>query len=891
MLQTGSNGIAFIGLNELREMFLAFFEGKGHLRMPSFPLIPKNDKSLLLINSGMAPLKPYFTGAAKPPNARVATCQKCVRTPDIDNVGLTSRHGTFFEMLGNFSFGDYFKKESIAWGWEFMTEVLKIPASLLYASVYYEDDEAYGIWLNEVGVQASRIIKLGKEDNFWEHGLGPCGPCSEIYFDRGEKYGCGKADCAPGCDCDRYIEVWNHVFTQFDRKEDGSYERLASTNIDTGMGLERLACVVQGAESIFEVDTIKSLLNSVCERAGVRYNCDFKTDVSVRIITDHIRSSTMMVADGVIPSNEGRGYVLRRLLRRAARHGRLLGVDGSFLNGLSAKVIGLSGGAYPELRDKSDYIRKVITVEEERFAQTLDQGLSIFRDTLAELKETGRDAVDGETAFRLHDTYGFPLDLTRELASEYGFTVDTDKFAVLMDGQRGKARAALKTNDASAWARGDPEGIGDISPTLFTGYADAVADAVVLCVYNGDGFIAGSAGTGERVAVVLDRTPFYAAGGGQLADMGKLTAPGMEITVNDCEKSGNGVYLHIGEVAVGSVSAGDAVRVEIDVSRRADTARNHTATHLLQAALKLILGDHVNQSGSQVGHDKFRFDFNHFEQVRRSQLDEAERIVNEKIMEGVPVRSVETSLEEARKTGAQALFGEKYGDVVRVVSAGDFSKELCGGTHVDNTGKIGLFAILGESGIAAGVRRIEAVTGREAYRRFKLVERTLADAAALAKTSPEELPQKLESIQNDLREREHEIGRLTDRIISALAAETLAGAVSLGAVKLAVGRFDQFDASGISKMADFIREREPSCVAVFATVPQSGERVDFVAAAGKAAVEAGADAGGIIREVAAAAGGKGGGRRDMARAGGKDASLLHAALEMVPDAVRRQLKI
>ena len=875
------------GLNELRELFLSFFEGKGHLRLPSFPLIPKNDKSLLLINSGMAPLKPYFTGAAKPPRARVATCQKCIRTPDIDNVGYTSRHGTFFEMLGNFSFGDYFKRESIAWGWEFFTQVLEIPEALLYASVYLEDGESYNIWRDEIGIDESHIVRLGKGDNFWEHGLGPCGPCSEIYFDRGEANGCGKPGCAPGCDCDRYVEVWNHVFTQFDRKADGSYDRLAATNIDTGMGLERLACVMQGTGSIFEVDTIKALLDAVCALAGIRYNAEYKSDVSARIITDHIRSSAMMVADGVIPSNEGRGYVLRRLLRRAARHGRLLGIEGNFLDGLSEKVAEISGKAYPELAEKSGYVKRVISNEEERFAQTLDQGLAIFRENLEAAKKAGAAAIGGDAAFKLHDTYGFPLDLTREIAREEGMGVDADGFAALMEGQRAKARAALKLKDSQAWAKAALEGLEKMAPTAFTGYGECRTETVVAGLYSADGAAVQSAGEGENITALLASTPFYAESGGQVSDVGSITTPGGEINVFDCEKTDNGVYLHHGEVVSGTVAAGEAAEAAIDAARRADTAKNHTATHLLQSALRKVLGDHVNQSGSFVGPDRLRFDFNHFEQAGQERLGEIERLVNDGIFAALPVTAAEMSLDDAKAAGARALFGEKYGDTVRVVSAGDISKELCGGTHVSNTANIGMFTILSEGGIAAGIRRIEAQTGAAAYGALKRAERILSDSAAELKCAPEELPGRIESLRAEIREAGREIERLTDLLVSGYAGDALASAGNIGACKFIARRYDLLDAEGLAKLADAVRGREPSAIAALASGRDG--KVSFVAAAGKDALAAGADAGKIVKAAAAAAGGGGGGRKDLARAGGRDPSLIPAALEAAREAVASQL--
>jgi alanyl-tRNA synthetase len=923
-----------LGLNELRERFLSFFEGKGHLRMQSFPLIPQNDRSLLLINSGMAPLKPYFTGAAEPPSRRVATCQKCIRTPDIENVGKTSRHGTFFEMLGNFSFGDYFKGEAIAWAWEFMTQALGLPREKLYASVYEDDDEAYGIWRDGVGLPESRIVRLGKADNFWEHGLGPCGPCSEIYFDRGAEYGCGSPGCAPGCDCDRFIEVWNLVFTQFDKKEDGSYERLARPNIDTGMGLERLACVVQGADNMFEVDTIRALLDRACALAGVRYGASEASDVSIRVIADHTRSTVMMVSDGVIPSNEGRGYVLRRLLRRAARHGRLLGVKGAFLGRLAETAIKLSGRAYPELAEKAAYIKKIIAIEEERFAQTLDQGLAILREVMAgygagpgagagaESAASGRGAregggagepagegassagepeggagkapgagdgrtLDGATVFKLHDTYGFPLDLTREIAGEAGFGIDEAGFRRHMDAQREKAKSALKSKDASAWGLSLPDGLASAQATVFAGYGASETDSVVVGIIAGGGEAAEQAGEGEMATLILDATPFYAESGGQRADTGRISTPGGQVEVFDCKKTEGGIYLHLGEVVSGTVRAGERATAAIDAGRRAATAKNHTATHLLHEALRRELGDHVRQSGSLVGHDRLRFDFSHFSPIKRDELERIEADVNARIFAALPVATREMGLDEAKAAGAQALFGEKYGDRVRVVSAGDFSSELCGGTHVKNTQDIGLFALLHEGGVAAGIRRIEALTGSAAPERLARAGRLLASAAALLKSEPEALPRRVEQLQAELREKDREIEKLKAGAISGLVAEALGEAAQRGPVRLIVKRLDQLDMGALRSMADGIRARDRAAVAVLAS--GFGGKASFVVAASEDAVAAGVKAGYTVKMLAQAAGGDGGGRPDMAQAGGRDASLIGKALSAAPSLIDGQL--
>ena len=878
-----------IGLNSLRERFLSFFESKDHLRMHSFSLVPKNDKSLLLINSGMAPLKPYFTGAVQPPRKRVTTCQKCIRTPDIENVGKTSRHGTFFEMLGNFSFGDYFKKEAIAWGWEFVTVDLGLPPDKLYISIYLDDDEAYEIWNKEVGIPDDHIVRLGKADNFWEHGLGPCGPCSEIYFDRGPEKGCGSPDCKVGCDCDRYIEFWNLVFTQFDKQEDGTYERLANPNIDTGMGLERLACILQGVDNLFEVDTIKNILDTACSMAKTQYNQSYEKDVSIRVITDHIRSTVMMVSDGVIPSNEGRGYVLRRLLRRAARHGKILGIEGRFLDKLSETVIENSKLAYPELMEKSAYIKKIISVEEERFAATLDQGMIILNEYIATIKASGNDTLSGEMVFKLHDTYGFPLDLTREIADEEGMKIDEEGFSVKMSEQRLKAKSALKAKDTAAWGTNLLEGIDTSVKTEFVGYYKIKSEAQVLAMVLEDGEIAELAKEGDRVTVILDKTPFYAESGGQLTDTGKIISDTGEIEITECKKTEDGIYLHSGVVSFGAVAVGDTVSAEIDAARRSNTAKNHTATHLLHEALRRVLGDHVNQAGSSVGQERLRFDFSHFSQVKPDELEKVNQIVNEEIFRASPVAVQEMSLTEAKNTGAQALFGEKYGDTVRVVRAGDFSNELCGGTHVDNTQDIGLFVLLSEGGIASGIRRIEALTGPMAYEYFRNAEKLLAQSAALVKATPQDLPIRIETLQHEIKEKEKEINQLTAKMISGLAADIEQGAESIGAIRLIVKRLDQLDMEGLRNMADSIKGKMEDGVAVLASAKDG--KVNFVAVASKEAVSAGIHAGNIIKAVAKAAGGGGGGRPDMAQAGGKDPAAIDGALGMVPEIVRAQLKI
>ncbi|HEY8348684.1 MAG TPA: alanine--tRNA ligase, partial [Clostridia bacterium] len=724
-----------LGLNEIREQYLRFFESKGHLRLPSFSLVPKNDPSVLLINAGMTPLKPYFTGAEKPPRTRVTTCQKCIRTPDIENVGKTARHGTFFEMLGNFSFGDYFKKEAITWAWEFVTKVMEMPEDRLYVSIYEEDDEAFEIWNKEVGLAPERIFRMGKKDNFWEHGTGPCGPCSEIYFDRGPERGCGKPDCTVGCDCDRYIEFWNLVFTQFNRQEDGTYTKLEKKNIDTGMGLERLAVIMQDVDNLFEVDTIRRILEFVCEKAGVIYGQGHDEDVSIRVITDHIRGTVMMVSDGILPSNEGRGYVLRRLLRRAARHGRLLGIEGPFLYEVAKVAIRESCEAYPELAEKEEYICKVIKIEEERFAATIDQGIAILNAMIAELKMENKDVLPGSMAFKLHDTYGFPLDLTREIAGEAGLTVDEEGFRAEMAQQKNKARMALKNREMSAWGRDIAAGISKDLRTEFVGYESYSSESRILHIILDDEQV-NSAQQGEEVTVILDRTPFYAESGGQVADTGYITGKDGKVRVTGCVKVGEGLYLHTGVVEEGIIEKDAPVTAAIDVERRLAIARNHTATHLLHKALRNVLGDHVTQAGSLVAPDRLRFDFRHFAAMTKEEIKRVEDEVNARILDDLKVTVRVMSLDEANRLGAMALFEEKYGDVVRVIQAGDYSMELCGGTHLKSTAQAGLFKIISESGVAAGVRRIEALTGKGALEYYGHVEEKLENIASVLKTTP-----------------------------------------------------------------------------------------------------------------------------------------------------------
>ena len=875
-----------LGLNEIREQYLRFFESKGHLRLPSFSLVPKNDPSVLLINAGMTPLKPYFTGAEKPPRTRVTTCQKCIRTPDIENVGKTARHGTFFEMLGNFSFGDYFKKEAITWAWEFVTKVMEMPEDRLYVSIYEEDDEAFEIWNKEVGLAPERIFRMGKKDNFWEHGTGPCGPCSEIYFDRGPERGCGKPDCTVGCDCDRYIEFWNLVFTQFNRQEDGTYTKLEKKNIDTGMGLERLAVIMQDVDSLFEVDTIRRILEYVCEKAGVIYG-QGEEDVSIRVITDHIRSTTMMVADGILPSNEGRGYVLRRLLRRAARHGRLLGIEGPFLYDVARVVIRESCEAYPELAEKEEYICKVIKIEEERFAATIDQGIAILNAMIAELKMENRTVLPGSMAFKLHDTYGFPLDLTREIAEEAGLTVDEQGFMAEMAEQKNKARMAIKSKEISAWGRDIAAGIDKDLRTEFVGYESYSSESKILYIILNDEQ-ADSAQQDDEVTIILDRTPFYAESGGQVADTGMITGRDGKVRITGCVKTGEGLYLHTGVVEEGIIEKGSAVTAAIDIERRLATARNHTATHLLHKALRNVLGDHVTQAGSLVEPDRLRFDFHHFSAMSKEEIKRVEDEVNARILDDLNVNVREMPIEEAKKLGAMALFEEKYGDVVRVVQAGDYSTELCGGTHLKSTAQAGLFKIISESGVAAGVRRIEALTGKGALEYYGHVEEKLENIASVLKTTPQESLRRVETISAELKAALKEIEQLKAKLASSSFDEVLAGAVDVNGIKIATGRFDQLDMDSLRNTCENLRSRVGSGVVVLGSA--FGDKVSFVAMATKDAVERGVHCGNIVKEAAKAAGGGGGGRPDMAQAGGKDTSKIDKALRLAVDAARAQIK-
>ena len=875
------------GLNELREKFLSFFESKGHMRLPSFSLIPKDDNSLLLINSGMAPMKKYFTGEVTPPSKRVTTCQKCIRTPDIENVGKNDRHGTYFEMLGNFSFGDYFKREACGWAWEFVTQVLKMPADRLYPSVFYEDDEAYDIWTKEVGVDPSHVVRLGRKDNFWEIGSGPCGPCSEIYFDRGEQYGCGSPDCAPGCDCDRYVEFWNLVFTQFCSDGKGNYTPLEKKNIDTGLGLERLACIMQNTRSIFDIDTIKKIRDHVSRLTGVAYGADAKSDVSIRIITDHARSTTMMVCDGVMPSNVGRGYVLRRLLRRAARHGRLLGLKRPFLYEVCETVIAENEGAYPELREKESFIKTVIRTEEERFNDTIESGLVKLDDMLAALRREGRSELSGEDAFRLYDTDGFPIDLTVEILEEHGMTVDRAAFDKLMGEQRARAKKARGDTAGLGW-EGDDISLADLPKTEFTGYDGVNGEGRIIAMI-GEGELISTASAGEEIAFVLDRTPFYAESGGQTADTGSVQGISGSADVQEVHKTPDGKFLHRGRVTQGSLQMGETVACHVDKAGRAAVMRAHSATHLLQRALRAVLGDHVEQAGSLVEPDKLRFDFSHFAAVTPDQLLAVENLVNDAILDDLPVIVREMPIEEAKKLGAMALFGEKYGSQVRVVSMGDFSVELCGGTHVPNTAKIGGFKIVSETSVAAGVRRVEAFCGKGLLSLVYEMDSALNQAAHSLKTTQADLVRKAVQMTNDLRELSRKNEQLSAQLARFRAIELLNFAKAAGSVNVLAVKVDESSAEALRSLSDSLRDRAPNMVAVLAMVTPEG-KVQFSAACGAEAVKKGAHAGNIVRELAKVCGGGGGGRPDSAMAGGKDASRVEEALEMVNNIVENMLR-
>ncbi|MGB3368190.1 MAG: alanine--tRNA ligase [Acidaminobacteraceae bacterium] len=863
-----------MGVNEIRSRFLEFFESKGHLIENSFPLVPQNDKSLLLINAGMAPLKNYFSGVETPPSNRMTTCQKCIRTGDIENVGYTARHATFFEMLGNFSFGDYFKHESIAWGWEFVTKVLDLPVDKLWATVYLEDDEAFDIWKDEVGIPEDRIIRLGKSDNFWEIGTGPCGPCSEIYFDMGQKFSCGLDDCAPGCECDRYLEFWNHVFTQFDRQTDGSYKPLAKKNIDTGMGLERIACIMQGVDSIFEIDTINHILKAVCDKAMKEYGVDTKTDVSIRIITDHIRAVSFLVSDGVMPNNEGRGYVLRKLLRRAARHGKLLGIEGNFLVDLVDDVIKVSGDAYPELVQREEYIKKIIMIEEERFQQTIDQGLEVLINYINELEVQGVNELSGENAFKLYDTYGFPLDLTMEILEEKNMTVNEDLFNKSMEDQKDRARSARKSD--LGWEE-DPTAKIDSSLTSeFVGYFELDGDATLKAIIVA-GDLVDEAKSGDKAVLVLDRTTFYPEGGGQVGDKGLIVKEGFEFKVKDTKKSNNGLILHTGIITSGSIKINDSVVAKVDPVLRLDTSRNHSATHLLHKALRTVLGDHVEQSGSHVDEQKLRFDFTHFQAISKDEIEEIETMVNEMILSPKDVDVVTTSIIEAKEMGAMALFGEKYGSEVRVVKMDDYSTELCGGTHLDNTGKVALIKIVSETGVAAGVRRIEAITGRKVYEMLNSSLERVSMVSDLVKSSDGELVNKVTALVNENKDFSKELDKFKQSMASNMTDDLLKNAEFINGFNVVIAHVKDIELSNLKQMGDEIKDKLSNSVVVLAN--EANDKIIFVVMASDDAVSSGAHSGNIIREIAKIAGGGGGGKPNMAQAGGKDIAKIADSLD------------
>ena len=868
-------------------MFLDFFESKGHLKMKSFSLVPHNDKSLLLINSGMAPLKPYFTGAEIPPRRRVTTCQKCIRTGDIENVGKTARHGTFFERLGNFSFGDYFKDEAIHWSWEFLTEVVGLDPQRLYPSVYLEDDEAFDIWNKEIGIPADRIFKFGKEDNFWEHGAGPCGPCSEIYYDRGKKYGCGKPGCTVGCDCDRYMEIWNNVFTQFDNDGHNNYTELVQKNIDTGMGLERLASVVQDVDSIFDVDTVRALRDKVCEFAHCEYHKDDVKDVSIRLITDHIRSATFMISDGIMPSNEGRGYVLRRLIRRAARHGRLLGIEGKFLAKLSETVIEGSKDGYPELEEKKEFIFKVLTQEEDKFNKTIDQGLSILTQLEEEMNAAGEKTLSGENAFKLYDTYGFPLDLTKEILEEKGFAIDEDGFKACMEEQRTKARSAREvTNYMGADATVYDE-IDAAVTSEFTGY-DRLTDESKVTVLTTDAEIVEALTDGQVGTIFTEKTPFYATMGGQEGDKGIITFGDAQFQVEDTIKLLGGKIGHVGRMTKGMIKTGDVVTLKVDAAGRAGTSKNHSATHLLQKALKTVLGSHVEQKGSLVTPDRLRFDFAHFQPMTAEEIAEVEKLVNEKIQEALPVTTQVMDIEEAKKSGAMALFDEKYSEKVRVVSMGDFSKELCGGTHVANTSAITAFKLVSESGIAAGVRRIEALTGDGVFKYYKEQEEELAKAAKLLKTAPQSVCEKIEHLYSEIKSLQAENAALKSKAAKDALGDVMNQVQEIKGVKLLAAKLEGVDMNGLRDLGDQLKEKLGEGVVVLASVNDG--KVNLMATATDEAQKKGAHAGNLIKAIAALVGGGGGGRPGMAQAGGKNPAGVDDAIKEAAKVVESQIK-
>jgi alanyl-tRNA synthetase len=878
-----------LGLNEIRERYLSFFESKGHLRLKSFSLVPHNDKSLLLINSGMAPMKSYFTGDEIPPRKRVTTCQKCIRTPDIDNVGKTARHGTFFEMMGNFSFGDYFKPEVIPWAWEFITKNLKIDPEKIYVTIYLDDEQAHDLW-RSVGVKEDHIKRLGKEDNFWEHGTGPCGPCSEIFYDRGEKYGCGKPTCGPGCDCDRYVEFWNLVFTQFDRDENGDYQPLDHPNIDTGMGLERMATIMQGVDNIFEVDTIRHILDYICNLCGEHYGDDAQNDVSIRVITDHIRSVTFMIGDGIMPSNEGRGYVLRRILRRAARHGRLLGIDGAFLYDVAKEVIAVSGDAYPELREKQETIQKVIKIEEERFDATIDQGLNQLNAMMREMKEKDPDnhVFSGEEAFKLYDTFGFPFDLTKEIVEEQGYTIPKEEFDDAMNAQRERARTARAQNDTAVWADDPFNPLGPDAVDTFVGYQKLKSDAEIIGLIVNDELVQ-EAHQGDDVLVLLDQTPFYAQSGGQVGDTGRLESEDGSslIEVNDCRYGSLKRHIHYGKVVEGDFHVGQTIYAHVDEMKRYATARNHTSTHMLQKALKMVLGDHVEQAGSFVSPTRLRFDFNHFQPMTAEEIKQVEEIVNQAILKAMPVETFETEIDKAKEMGAMALFGEKYGHIVRVVKVGDYSIELCGGTHLQNSAQAGMFKIISENGVAAGIRRIEATTGMNTYRWAEKVESVNAKASAMVKAAPDQLIDRIQEMEDQLKEKDREIASLKHQQADSEAGELLNKIQTIQGVKVLIAEVKAEDVNEMRDLSDMMKDRMGSGIVVFGKADT--DKANLIATATKDIVKKGFHAGQLIKQIAKTVGGGGGGRPDMAQAGGKKPAALDQALSQAENIIAEQL--
>ena len=873
------------GLNELRKMYLEFFESKGHLKMNSFSLVPHNDNSLLLINAGMAPLKPYFTGQEIPPRRRVTTCQKCIRTGDIENVGKTARHGTFFEMLGNFSFGDYFKKEAISWSWEFLTEVLEMDKERLYPSVYEDDDEAFELWNKMIGIPEDRIFRFGKEDNFWEHGSGPCGPCSEIYYDRGEKYGCGKPDCTVGCDCDRYMEIWNNVFTQFDNDGHGNYTELENKNIDTGMGLERLASVVQDVDSIFDVDTIEALRNKVCEFAKATYKADENKDVSIRLITDHIRSATFMISDGIMPSNEGRGYVLRRLIRRAARHGRLLGIDGIFLAKLSETVIEGSKDGYPELEEKKEFIFRVLTQEENQFNKTIDQGLAILAEMEEGLASKGEKTLSGADVFKLYDTYGFPVDLTKEILEEKGYSIDEEGFKACMEEQRVNARNARKTTNYMGADATVYDDIDAAITTEFVGYDNDSFSSKITVLTTDE--VVEAVAEGDEATLFVEKTPFYATMGGQQGDTGVITTDTAEFVVKDTIKLKGGKVAHVGTVTKGMFKVGDVVNLSINTEGRTSTCKNHSATHLLQKALKTVLGNHVEQKGSLVTPDRLRFDFSHFSPMTAEEIAKVEEIVNKAIAQALPVNIAEMPIEEAKKTGAMALFGEKYGDVVRVVNMSDFSVELCGGTHVNNTAAITTFKIVSESGVASGVRRIEALTGEGVFRYYKEIEKKMAEAAAMLKASPEQLLDKISHTLAQVKELSSENESLKAKLAQDSLGDVSSDMIAVGELNVIATAVEGVDMNGLRDLGDQLKTKVGEGIVVIAS--SNDGKVNLIAMATDGAVKKGAHAGNLIKEIAPIVGGGGGGRPNMAQAGGKNPAGVGDAVEKAKEVAKSQL--